>query len=114
LKAEAPSIVRQVASSSADLQRHTASIVVYSVSYYYYYKLFTASWTLSGTTRVSRYQKGKTRKVKTNLDLRHRHRTVAYAMARCSAAAIYILLLKRSKHLQLVRIVGLYVLPVNF
>ena len=26
-------------------------------------------WNLSGTTRVSRYQKGKSRKVKTNLDL---------------------------------------------
>jgi len=26
-------------------------------------------WIMSGTTRVSRYQKGKTRKVKTNLDL---------------------------------------------
>jgi len=26
-------------------------------------------WNLSGTTRVSRYQKGKTRKVKTSLDL---------------------------------------------
>jgi len=26
-------------------------------------------WNLSGTIRVSRYQKGKTRKVKTNLDL---------------------------------------------
>ena len=26
-------------------------------------------WSMSGTTRVSRYQKGKTRKVKTNLDL---------------------------------------------
>jgi len=26
-------------------------------------------WNLSGTTRVSRYQKGKTREVKTNLDL---------------------------------------------
>ena len=32
--------------------------------YYYYYNRFTAPWTLSGTTRVSRYQKGKTRKVK--------------------------------------------------
>jgi len=32
--------------------------------YYYYYNHFTAPWTLSGTTRVSRYQKGKT-----NLDL---------------------------------------------
>jgi len=27
-------------------------------------------WNMSGSTRVSRYQKGKTRKVKTNLDLR--------------------------------------------
>jgi len=26
-------------------------------------------WNITGTTRVSRYQKGKTRKVKTNLDL---------------------------------------------
>jgi len=26
-------------------------------------------WSMSGTTRVSRYQKGKTRKVRTNLDL---------------------------------------------
>jgi len=26
-------------------------------------------WNMSGTTRVSRYQKGKTKKVKTNLDL---------------------------------------------
>jgi len=26
-------------------------------------------WNMSGTARVSRYQKGKTRKVKTNLDL---------------------------------------------
>jgi len=31
---------------------------------YHYYNRFTAPWTLSGTTRVSRYQKGKTRKVK--------------------------------------------------
>jgi len=30
---------------------------------------FTALWNMSRTTRVSRYQKGKTRKVKTNLDL---------------------------------------------
>jgi len=28
--------------------------------YYYNYSCFTALWTLSGTTRVSRYQKGKT------------------------------------------------------
>jgi len=26
-------------------------------------------WNMSGSTRVSRYQKGKTKKVKTNLDL---------------------------------------------
>jgi len=31
--------------------------------YYYYYR-FTAPWTVSGTTQVSRYHKGKTRKVK--------------------------------------------------
>jgi len=30
---------------------------------FYYYR-FTAVWILSGTIRVSRYQKGKTRKVK--------------------------------------------------
>ena len=33
--------------------------------YYYYYYRFTALWILSRTTRVSRYQKGKT---KINLD----------------------------------------------
>ena len=27
---------------------------------YYYYHHFMAPWTVSGTTRVSRYQKGKT------------------------------------------------------
>jgi len=35
----------------------------------YYYNYFTAPLTLSGTTRVSQYLKGKSRKVKTNLDL---------------------------------------------
>ena len=35
------------------------------VNYYYYYNRFTALWILSGTTQMSRYQKGKT---KTNLD----------------------------------------------
>ena len=34
-----------------------------TVLHYYYYYRFTALWILSGTTRVSRYQKGKTRKV---------------------------------------------------
>jgi len=32
--------------------------------YCYYFNHFTALWILSGTTRVSQYQKGKTRKVK--------------------------------------------------
>jgi len=30
----------------------------------HYYNHFAAPWTLSGTTRVSRHQKGETRKVK--------------------------------------------------
>jgi len=38
--------------------------VLYSVYYCYYYNLFTTLWILSGTTRVSRYQKSKP-----NLDL---------------------------------------------
>jgi len=33
-------------------------------NYYYYYNRYAAHWTLSGTTRVNRYQKGKT-----NVDL---------------------------------------------
>jgi len=37
----------------------------YYYYYYYYYNRFTALWILYGTTRVSRYQKGKT---KTNVD----------------------------------------------
>jgi len=36
----------------------------YYYYYYYNYNRFTAPWTVSGTTRVSGYQKGKTRKVK--------------------------------------------------
>jgi len=37
----------------------------YYYYYYYYYNYrFTANWTVSGTTRVSRYQKGKTILVK--------------------------------------------------
>jgi len=32
----------------------------YYYCYYYYYNHFTALWILFGTTRVSRYQKGKT------------------------------------------------------
>jgi len=35
-----------------------------SYYYYYHYYHFTAPWTLSGTTQVNRYHKGKT-----NLDL---------------------------------------------
>jgi len=40
------------------------SLPYYYYYYYYYYNHFTASWTLSRTTRVSQYQKGKTRKIK--------------------------------------------------
>ena len=36
----------------------------YYYYYYYYNNRFTSPSTLSGTSRVSRYQKGKTRKVK--------------------------------------------------
>jgi len=32
--------------------------------YYNYYNCFTALWILCGTTQMSQYQKGKTRKVK--------------------------------------------------
>jgi len=41
----------------------------YCCYYYccYYYYRFMAPWTVSGTTRGSQYQKGKTRKVKPNL-----------------------------------------------
>ena len=38
---------------------------VFHYYYYYYYNRFTALWILSRTTRVSQFQKGKT---KTNLD----------------------------------------------
>jgi len=41
--------------------------VNYYYYYYYYYNCFTAPWTVSVTTRVSWYQKGKTKL--TNLDL---------------------------------------------
>ena len=36
----------------------------YYYYYYYDYYHFTGPWTASGNTWVSRYQKGKTRKVK--------------------------------------------------
>ena len=39
------------------------------MSWNYYYNRFMAPWTLSGITRVSRYQKGKNQEGKTNLDL---------------------------------------------
>ena len=38
----------------------TSIVNQYVIHYYYYYNCFTALWILSGTTRVSRYQKGKT------------------------------------------------------
>jgi len=34
------------------------------LKYYYYYNRFMAPWTVFGTTQVSRYHKGETRKVK--------------------------------------------------
>ena len=38
-------------------------------------------WNMSGSTRVSRYQKGKTKKVKTNLDLlEHTHNKISTAI----------------------------------
>jgi len=39
-------------------------LINYYYYYYYYYNRFMSPWTVSGTTQVSRYQKGKT-----NLDL---------------------------------------------
>jgi len=45
----------------------TAHQIKLNYYYYYYYNHFTAPWTVSGTIRVSQYQKGKT-----NLDLLER------------------------------------------
>ena len=45
---------------------HTISVPNY---YYTHTTILLLFWDMSGTTRVSRYQKGKTKKVKTNLDL---------------------------------------------
>jgi len=45
-------------------------VALYICSLQYTHKtVLLLFWNMSGTTRVSRYQKGKTRKVKTNLDL---------------------------------------------
>ena len=46
-----------------------ASVGLVTHTHTHTHNRFTAVLELSGTTRVSRYQKGKTRKVKTNLDL---------------------------------------------
>ena len=51
----------------------------YYCCYYYYYSRLTAHWILSGTTRVSHYQKGKT---KTILDFLQEEKWVAMASAR--------------------------------
>jgi len=40
-----------------------------TIRHYTHTTVLLLFWNKSGTTRVSRYQKGKTRKVKTNLDL---------------------------------------------
>jgi len=50
---------------------------VLHMNFYLYYThthttILLLFWNMSGTTRVSRYQKGKTRKVKTSLDLLER------------------------------------------
>ena len=45
---------------------HSAFVHTHTNTHTYIVLLF---WNLSGTTRVSRYQKGENRKVKTNLDL---------------------------------------------
>jgi len=39
--------------------QHTFTYML--IYYKYYYNRFTTLWILSGTTRVSRYQKGKTK-----------------------------------------------------
>jgi len=63
---------------ASDSQKHTTLIYKKSSSLSTYHRLgqthtyttvLLLFWNLSGTTRVSRYQKGKTRKGKTNLDL---------------------------------------------
>jgi len=45
------------------------SVGLQNVTKYTHTTVLLLLWNLSGTTRVSRYQKGKTRKGKTNLDL---------------------------------------------
>jgi len=57
----------------------------YYYYYYYYYNHFTAIWILSGTTLVSRYQKGKT---KTNLDFLEQETVsgsgISWAICKCA------------------------------
>ena len=50
----------------------------YCLNYNYNYNHFTALWILSGTTRVSRHQKGKT---KTNLDFLEQETVSAYGIS---------------------------------
>jgi len=47
----------------------TCKAMIEKIFTYTHTTILLLLWNMSGTTRVSRYQKGKTRKVKTNLDL---------------------------------------------
>ena len=55
----------QLSNSALELLQHPHYQSLEHISnYHYYYNHFTAHWTESGTTWISWYQKGKTRKVK--------------------------------------------------
>jgi len=62
-------------STGGGVGRHTT---YHSELTYYHYNRFTAVWILSGTTQVSRYQKGKT---KTNLDFLEQDAVMAVGSA---------------------------------
>jgi len=49
-----------------DCSPETSGTIYYYYYYYYYYYCFIAPWTLSGTTLMSQFQKGKITKVKLN------------------------------------------------
>jgi len=49
--------------------KHHKLMVISSLNTHTHTTVLLVFWNMSGTTQVSRYQKGKTRKVKTNLDL---------------------------------------------
>ena len=51
------------------INNHRTAANTYMIHTHTHTTVLLLFWNMSGTTRVSRYQKGKTRKVKTNLDL---------------------------------------------